>query len=484
MCPLEDWSGIEIARRRPRRRFRQDLLSILPDILLAWDFFACVVAGEVALRLYAVYVIGAPLDFTASGPFWRDIVFGSVIASLILRMPREMLLAHLPSVGQLVLAAERRSFFAFFLLMGVGMATRSTGDVARLWLTLWFGQFVVTVGLTRWILGSYLRRLGARGELREVVAIVGEAGLCERGAVRISRDADVVGVFWAGIGAPAVPLNAEEELATLLELSRMGGVDSVIVAVGEGQDQDVSHLIEQLKAMPVQVAVCPQTDWAGDTNLHTRLLGGIAVRIVADRPIKHWDLLIKTAMDKIGALVALFALLPLMLAIALAVSSTSRGPVIFRQRRGGWSGRQFVIFKFRTMIVTDELRAEQTRRGDPRCTRVGRVLRRCSLDELPQLWNVLLGDMSLVGPRPHAEVLHDIDRAGREIVAEYAQRNRVKPGLTGWAQVNGARGATASTAQMRRRVLYDLYYIENWSLWLDLRILARTPLCLIGENVF
>jgi Undecaprenyl-phosphate glucose phosphotransferase len=481
---VEDWSGIEITRGRPKARIGQDLLSILPDILLAWDFFACVLTGEAALRLYAVYVIGVPLDFTTSGPFWRDIVLGSVIASLILRVPREALMRHLPPVGKLIIAAERRSIFAFFLLIAVGMVTRSTGDLARLWMTSWFGLFVVTVGLTRWAFGSYLHRRGARGELREAVAIVGEAGLCEQMAVRISREADVVGVFGAGIGASAAIAKGDEELATLLELSMAGALDSVIVAVGEGQDQDVSFLIEQLKAMPVQVAVCPQTDWADRASLPTRLLGGIAMRVVADRPIKRWDLLIKTAMDKIGALVVLLALLPLMLAIATAVATTSRGPVIFCQRRRGWSGRQFVIYKFRTMIAADNLCLQQTRRGDPRCTRVGRILRRCSLDELPQLWNVLRGDMSLVGPRPHAEVLHDIDRAGREIVAEYAQRHRVKPGLTGWAQVNGARGATASSAQMQRRVLYDLYYIENWSLWLDVQILARTPLCLIGENAF
>jgi Undecaprenyl-phosphate glucose phosphotransferase len=481
---VTDWSGIEITRRRPQKRFVQDSLSILPDILFAWDFLACVIAGEVALELYAVHVIAAPLDSTASGPFWRDIVFGSLIASLILRMPREMLTGHLQSVGQLVLTAERRTFLAFFILIAVGMATRSTGDLARLWLTVWFLLFVVAVGLTRWILGSYLHRLGARGELREAVAIVGEAGLCEQMAVRISRDADVVGVFWTGTSGPAPIVNADEDLATLLELTRMGGVDSVIVTVGEGKNQDVSHLIEQLKAMPVQVAVCPQTEWAGKSSLETRLLGGIAMRVVADRPIKHWNLLIKTGMDKTGALVALLALFPLMVAIALAVASTSRGPVIFRQRRGGWSGRQFVILKFRTMIATDHPRNQQTRRGDSRCTPVGRVLRRCSLDELPQFWNVLRGDMSLVGPRPHAEVMHDIDRAGSEIVAEYAQRHRVKPGLTGWAQVNGARGATTSTAQLRRRVMYDLYYIENWSLWLDVKIIARTPFCLIGGDAF
>jgi putative colanic acid biosynthesis UDP-glucose lipid carrier transferase len=168
------------------------------------------------------------------------------------------------------------------------------------------------------------------------------------------------------------------------------------------------------------------------------------------------------------------------------VGLSSQGPVIFRQRRKGWCGRDFIVFKFRTMRVdgAGAVRGYQTQRGDARCTRVGRLLRSCSLDELPQLWNVLRGEMSLVGPRPHAESLHDIDRAGRAIVGEYAQRNRVKPGITGWAQIHGARGATATLDQLRRRVEYDLYYIDNWSLWLDLQILARTPFCMVGVNAF
>jgi putative colanic acid biosynthesis UDP-glucose lipid carrier transferase len=179
--------------------------------------------------------------------------------------------------------------------------------------------------------------------------------------------------------------------------------------------------------------------------------------------------------------------LPLMLVIALAIASESPGPVLFRQRRNGWAGRLFTLFKFRTMhdVEPGTASVTQTRRNDPRCTRVGAFLRRTSLDELPQLWNVVIGDMSLVGPRPHADALHARERAGCELVAEYAQRQRVVPGMTGWAQVHGLRGGISSPEQLRRRVEFDLYYIDHWSLLLDLRILAMTPLAVLrAENAF
>ena len=267
-------------------------------------------------------------------------------------------------------------------------------------------------------------------------------------------------------------------------MGKGGAVHSVILALERGGYEAAAHVIERLKALPVQVAVCPEDGWSGKSAPQVRMLGGLPMTVVADRPIKRWDLLMKTVMDKTGALLLLTLLAPLLLGIALAIVASSPGPVIFRQTRRGWCGRDFVIFKFRTMRADGAAPARQTTRGDPRVTRLGRFLRAGSLDELPQLLNVLRGEMSLVGPRPHAEALHDIDRAGRELVAEYAQRHRVKPGLTGWAQVNGARGATHSLAQLRRRVDYDLYYIENWSFLLDVQILLKTPVCMMGENAF
>ena len=187
-----------------------------------------------------------------------------------------------------------------------------------------------------------------------------------------------------------------------------------------------------------------------------------------------------------GAVLLLVLALPLLAAIPLAILSETGGPVIFQQRRNGWCGQLFTVYKFRTMRDTfGQCVLYQTQRGDPRCTRVGAFLRRTSLDELPQLWNVLRGDMSLVGPRPHADFLHARERADFGHVADYTQRQRVKPGLTGWAQVHGLRGAADTPEKLKRRVEFDRYYIENWSVWLDLRILARTPWAVFcRENAF
>lgn len=180
----------------------------------------------------------------------------------------------------------------------------------------------------------------------------------------------------------------------------------------------------------------------------------------------------KRILDLACAAFGIISLAPLLLLVALSIKLDSGGPVIFRQRRNGLNGRQFTIYKFRTMTVQEDGAViEQARRHDSRVTRVGLFLRRSSLDELPQLFNVLKGDMSLVGPRPHA-LAHDSAYAQR--IASYPARYRVKPGITGWAQVNGLRGETGRLEQMIQRVGMDLWYIDHWSLALDLRILFRT----------
>jgi putative colanic acid biosynthesis UDP-glucose lipid carrier transferase len=173
--------------------------------------------------------------------------------------------------------------------------------------------------------------------------------------------------------------------------------------------------------------------------------------------------------------VALVVFAPLLLAIALAIRLDGPGPVLFRQKRYGFANNEFTVFKFRTMRhrPAEEPDVPQARRQDPRITRVGAFLRRTSLDELPQLINVLRGDMSLVGPRPHA-VAHNVQYA--QIIDDYLSRHRVKPGITGWAQINGLRGETDTPEKMRARVEHDLYYIDNWSLMLDIKILLLTPL--------
>ncbi len=485
---MTDWSSVEFAGTASKSKKAQDFLPIFGDLLAVWDFLACAMAGEGTLALYARYSPGQMLDVSSSGPFCHDILFGSLITSLILRGRAGALNQRLYSVWQIVKIAEQRCVLAFAVLMTVGFATRAADDLARFWLVSWFGVFALGVALTRLASGSYLHRLHGRGDFRESIAIVGASrGVRDRLAARVSGEADVVGLYDtpSGPGEPSDAPGGGDALADLLELGRCGRVDSVILALDSEGQADFGPIIEQLKALPIQVAVCPEDEWSGTATPHMRILGGLPMAVVADRPIKQWNLLIKTAFDRLGALILLVLLAPLFVGIAIAVWTTSDGPVIFRQKRQGWCGRDFTVFKFRTMRSTAACgRQYQTQRNDARCTSVGRILRQSSLDELPQLFNVLRGDMSLVGPRPHAGSLHDIDRAGHEIVSEYAQRHRVKPGITGWAQVNGARGATATLDQMRHRVEYDLFYIENWSIWLDLRILLRTPFCLSGDNAF
>jgi putative colanic acid biosynthesis UDP-glucose lipid carrier transferase len=195
---------------------------------------------------------------------------------------------------------------------------------------------------------------------------------------------------------------------------------------------------------------------------------------IFDRPLTGNNLVAKSIEDRVGAFLLLVLLAPLLLLITLAIRLDSAGPALFRQTRYGFNNEEFTVFKFRTMRIAGDERLgslEQARRNDPRTTPVGRFLRRTSLDELPQLLNVLKGEMSLVGPRPHAVAHNELYS---RVIDEYFSRHRVKPGITGWAQVNGLRGETETPDKMRKRVEYDVYYIDHWSLLFDMRILFLT----------
>ena len=209
--------------------------------------------------------------------------------------------------------------------------------------------------------------------------------------------------------------------------------------------------------------------------------------IVSIRPLSDFDQTLKRLSDILGATTAIIVCLPVLLTIGFLIAITSPGPILFRQRRVGLNNRIFAIFKFRSMYVhlTDAHASEQTQRDDARITPLGKCLRKTSLDELPQLFNVILGDMALVGPRPHALATTVNGKALDEIVPSYGCRHQVKPGITGLAQVNGYRGVLDTQDKLKQRIQYDLCYIENWSLWLDVKILLKTVfLVLFDRNAF
>jgi putative colanic acid biosynthesis UDP-glucose lipid carrier transferase len=273
-------------------------------------------------------------------------------------------------------------------------------------------------------------------------------------------------------------------LAEIEEVLQRRWIDRVYIALPLERADEVRDLHRRLRQYSVDLIWVPDIFSIELLNPSVREVAGIPLISLSESPLTTGArAYLKSLMDVVGALIGLIVLSPLMLLVALAIKLTSRGPAIYRQTRAGWDRSTFQIWKFRTMYVHDEGpdRLTQAGRHDSRITPVGAFLRRTSIDELPQLINVLRGSMSLVGPRPHS-IIHD-DEYSKKIDA-YMSRHRIKPGMTGWAQVHGHRGETRSVEDMRRRVEYDLDYINRWSLWLDLWILLLTPLAIFSRKAY
>ncbi len=368
----------------------------------------------------------------------------------------------------------------FLVPLALAFALKISEEFSRVWFFSSFlgSAFLICAlrGVFRYLLGCSTRA----GLLVRNVAIVGGGGAAGHlvGQMR-NRDVAwkrVIGVFddrWTRVDREVNGCPVLGDLDDLVGYVRRGLVHDVVITLPSNADDRLVSIIKRLRHLPVHVYLGSDLIGYHFPRHHRRSLEGIPVLEIAAVPLSGWSGLIKGVEDKILAAVTLMMLSPLLLLIALAIKLDSRGPVLFRQARYGFNNEVIIVNKFRTMHHDrpPEVGVPQARRDDARVTRVGRVLRRMSFDELPQLLNVLLGSMSMVGPRPHA-VEHNEQYAA--LIGGYHGRHRVKPGITGWAQVNGLRGRTTTVEQMRRRVEYDISYIENWSPWLDARILIRT----------
>jgi Undecaprenyl-phosphate glucose phosphotransferase len=327
-------------------------------------------------------------------------------------------------------------------------------------------------------------RFGARAASRRTsIAIVGDGPLSRQVVWRclqqMSRGLEVLGLFGDGeeTVAPGYCLGcpAGGDLGDLLTLAQSREIDAIVLAIPANARRRIENVVAQLRRIAVDVYIYsdePATPLAQDNSPLARL----PISLIERRPLSRREIFLKAAEDRVLAAAILLAISPLLLAIALLIKLDSRGPVIFRQKRYGLNNRLIEIYKFRTLHVGQaDTNAEQlVTRNDSRVTRVGAFLRRTSLDELPQFFNVLRGDMSVVGPRPHALAAKAGVLQYDEIIRDYAARHRVKPGITGWAQINGWRGETSTEEQIEQRVAHDFYYIDNWSLLLDLKIVLRT----------
>ncbi|GLQ89452.1 undecaprenyl-phosphate glucose phosphotransferase [Dyella flagellata] len=276
-------------------------------------------------------------------------------------------------------------------------------------------------------------------------------------------------------------------MADLERLVREQHIDQVLVALPWYAEARNQHYAKMLRRLPVRVQLAPDMRVFRYAGSRITPIAGVPMFTMSELPLTGWSPLLKRAEDLFLGTLALLLLMPLMGLIALAIKLDSSGPVLFRQKRHGFNHQLIEVYKFRSMHhhLHDADATKQTGRNDARVTRVGRFIRKTSLDELPQLFNVLRGSMSLVGPRPHATATKAADMLFGDAVEEYASRHRVKPGMTGFAQVHGLRGETDTLEKIERRVEYDLAYIEHWSLWLDLYILVRTiPAVLLAREAY
>jgi Undecaprenyl-phosphate glucose phosphotransferase len=370
------------------------------------------------------------------------------------------------------------------------------GTYSRIWAASYF-----TLGLALMIAGrvavtTVVRRWARQGRLIRRVIIVGGGApgeaLIEALSAQADSDLRICGVFDDRNEERSPPIvGGIPKLGTvddLVEFTRRTRVDLILVSLPLTAEERVLQMVRKLWVLPVDMRLAAHMNKLRFRPRAYSYIGNVPVLDIFDKPIAHWDQVAKAIFDRVVGGLALIAALPIMAAVAVAVRLDSPGPILFRQKRYGFNNEKVEVFKFRSLYhnQADQAAAKLVTVGDPRVTRVGRFIRKTSLDELPQLFNVVFkGNLSLVGPRPHALNAKAEQRLYEEAVDGYFARHKVKPGITGWAQINGWRGDTDTQEKIRRRIEHDLYYIENWSILFDLYIVLRTPFALIkAENAY
>ena len=378
---------------------------------------------------------------------------------------------------------------SFLLMFAAAFSLKISGIFSRAWIAVFFLACVGGVVAARFIAAGLVHRMAEAQMISRRVAVYGRLPQIEC-FLRFARESDdsfigVTGIFLEPgeeVKDPGLRQMHRGGLEELMSFARSQMVDDIILAVPWSDGGRLKALVTQLRELPTNVHV--SADLAGfDVRMSPppSYYEHAPLYQVVGQPLSGWDVVFKAAFDYALAAILLVVMSPLLLAVAIAIKLDSRGPVLFRQHRFGFNNKVFGIYKFRTMVDCQPAAATvQARAGDPRITRLGGFLRQTSIDELPQLLNVLNGTMSLVGPRPHA-VDHNEEYSKK--IRGYFARHRMKPGITGLAQIKGYRGPTDTVEKMEQRVKYDILYTDTWSPWLDFKILLLTPFAVAtGKN--
>jgi Undecaprenyl-phosphate glucose phosphotransferase len=381
------------------------------------------------------------------------------------------------------------------LLTLAGFLLKVSQEFSRAWLGEWFAFGFIALLVLRLVVSRLMRQWARNGTMERRAVIVGGGAEAE-GLIRSLEqqpfnDIRICGIFDDRDERRSPPLVAGYpklgNILELIEFARIARIDMLIVSLPMTAETRVLSMLKKLWVLPVDIRLSAHSNRLRFRPRAYSFIGSVPMLDIFDKPINDWDSVAKRAFDIVFSMVGIILFSPVMAVAAIAIKLESKGPVIFRQKRHGFNNEIIDVYKFRSMYIDqcDPTARNAVVKNDPRVTRVGRFIRKTSIDELPQFFNALFGSLSLVGPRPHAVSAQSHNKLYHEVVDGYFARHRVKPGVTGWAQINGWRGEIDSDEKIRMRTEYDLAYIENWSLWFDLKILLLTPVRLLNtENAY
>ena len=472
-------------------QYRRDTMSpvMFGGLFRLMEFSLIVLAGIVIYGAYIGFNTHLALHYPA-------VILGGALTTVILlefggNYRMSVLRDPLSRMNRIIL-----SWCGVFALMALaGFLMKISAEFSRVWFASWFGAGLGSMALLRLIMARLIRRWARNGTMERRAVIVGGGAAAEDLIRAVERqpinDIRICGIFDDRDDVRSPPIVAGyPKLGTVQELlrfARVARIDMLIVALPITAEERVLSLLKKVWILPVDIRLAAH---ANQLQFHRRsysFIGSVPMLDIFDRPISDWDSVAKRIFDIFFSVLGLVVLSPIMALTAIAIKLESKGPVIFKQKRHGFNNEIVDVYKFRSMYVEqcDPSARNAVTKDDPRVTRVGRFIRKTSIDELPQFVNSLKGDLSLVGPRPHAVSAQSHNRLYHEVVDGYFARHRVKPGVTGWAQINGWRGEIDNDDKIKMRTEFDLHYIENWSLWFDLKILLLTPIRLMNtENAY
>ena len=470
---VEETKSINASIPKPKWLSRK----VLADLSLLYDMAAIIFSAWVSYYLYLINYLETSVD--SAGYFLIVMIVAGlfyIVARQRGQYDQHMDFRFTSQMSTLIYVCVLTLASAFSVLFFLKIQT----DFSRIWVLLWMGTLFASLAVGRALLSHYVDVLMRNGILRRSVALVGSGNQFNAARAVLTGQANHFNlVSTLEMSSPDALSSFDyarltEELRPFIKEAQEKQVDGVVIALPSAMGLELEKITQQVQMLPVDVQVFPDFGGANISARHIQRIGDASVITTVSKPITEWGAFLKMVEDYVIGATCLLLALPVMVVVAVAIKLDSEGPVFFRQRRHGYNHRVIEVLKFRTMrVLEDGDSVRQATKNDSRITRVGAFLRRTSLDELPQFWNVIRGEMSVVGPRPHA-IAHNTHYG--KLIEKYANRHRVKPGITGWAQVHGFRGETSDPEMMAKRVSYDLEYIENWSLWLDLKIVIMTPL--------